>query len=190
MVCKGGTNGTKSSGLSVNHFVVAGRRYYRFEVVCSYPDQEVIVRSIFVGVVAGATLFAAAPVFASDRGGGDYHGSPLASAAVSKAGLGETNPAAADISADPAWQVYAFQRDGMVYLQVNDLTGQVKLIIGNAAGAYFALPAGKSAALVSLPGQRLTVPSTAKRSEVYRAQDVVLVRYATADGDIWSIETP
>ncbi|MGO4555582.1 hypothetical protein AB4Y84_15420, partial [Stenotrophomonas sp. 2YAF22] len=97
----------------------------------------------------------------------------MASAAVSTAGLGETAPAAADISADPAWQVYAFQRDGVVYLQVNDLAGQVKVIIGNAGDAYFVLPAGKSAARVSLPGQRLTVPAAARRFEVYRAQDVV-----------------
>jgi hypothetical protein len=148
------------------------------------------VRSMFFGVVTTAAVFVAAPVFASDRGGGDYHGKPLASAAVSTAGLGETDPAAADISADPAWQVYAFQRDGVVYLQVNDLAGQVKVIIGNAGDAYFALPAGKSAARVSLPGQRLTVPASARRFEVYRAQDVVLVRYASTDGDIWSVEAP
>jgi len=148
------------------------------------------VRSMIVGVVTSAAVFVAAPAFASDRGGGDSHENPLAGAAFSGAGFGEPHPAAADISADPALQVYAFQRDGVVYLQVNDLAGQVKVIIGNAGDAYFALPAGKSAARVSLPGQRLTVPGAARRFEVYRAQDVVLVRYASSDGDIWSIEAP
>ncbi len=179
---------TKSSGTPAYHVLLSGRRYYRCEVVDSHPDQEVIVQLSIIGVATGAAVLVAGPAFAG--GPGDYHGKPLAQAAVSTAGLGETSPVAADLSADPNWQVYGFQRDGVIYLQVNDLTGQVQLIVGNAGGAYFALPAGRTAARVSLPGQRIAVPADAVRSEVYRAQDVVLVRYRGTGGDIWSIEAP
>lgn len=149
------------------------------------------MRFLLVGVATGAVLLVAGPALAGKGGGvGDYHGSPLAKAAVSTAGLGEANPVAVNLSADPGRLVYGFQRDGVVYLQVNDLTGQVQLIVGNVGGTYFVLPAGKTAARVSLPGQRLPIPATAKRSEVYRGQDVVLVRYASMDGEIWSIESP
>ncbi|XHH28038.1 hypothetical protein WIW49_11310 [Xanthomonas euroxanthea] len=39
-------------------------------------------------------------------------------------GLGERNPAVANLTLDPAWSIYEFQRDGVTYLQINDVAGE------------------------------------------------------------------
>lgn len=118
-------------------------------------------------------------------GPSDFHGKPLATA-----GLGQSSPLAVNLSQDPAWLLYGFQRDGVTYLQVNDLVGNVQLIIGNAGGAYFVLPAGSNAAKVSLPEQRVSVPAGAVRTSIYQASDFSLVRFRSGDEVIWSVETP
>lgn len=99
-------------------------------------------------------------------------------------------PLAVNLSQDPAWLLYGFQRDGVMYLQVNDLTGNVQLIIGNAGGTYFVLPAGSNPAKVSLPEQRIGVPAGAVRSQIYQASDFSLVRYRSGDEVVWSVEAP
>ncbi|MEG0184888.1 MAG: hypothetical protein RR704_15730, partial [Stenotrophomonas sp.] len=128
-------------------------------------------------------MLAAAPAFAG--GPSDFHGKPLATA-----GLGQAAPVAANLSQDPNWLLYGFQRDGITYLQVNDLAGAVHLIIGNAGGTYFVLPAGNSTARVSLPEQRIATPAAASRSEIYRGSDFSLVRYRSGDEVVWAVERP
>ncbi|WP_243402748.1 MULTISPECIES: hypothetical protein [unclassified Stenotrophomonas] len=128
-------------------------------------------------------LLAVAPAYAG--GPSDFHGKPLATA-----GLGQSAPLAVNLSQDPAWLLYGFQRDGVMYLQVNDLTGNVQLIIGNAGGTYFVLPAGSNPAKVSLPEQRIGVPAGAVRSRIYQANDFSLVRYRSGDEVVWSVEAP
>lgn len=128
-------------------------------------------------------MLAVAPAYAG--GPSDFHGKPLA-----VAGLGQSAPLAANLSQDPAWMLYGFQRDGVTYLQVNDLTGSVQLIIGNAGGTYFVLPAGSSAAKVSLPDQPVNVPAGAVRSRIYEASDFSLVRYRSGNEVVWSVEIP
>ena len=128
-------------------------------------------------------LLAIAPAYAG--GPSDFHGKPLATT-----GLGQSAPLAVNLSQDPAWLLYGFQRDGVMYLQVNDLTGNVQLIIGNAGGTYFVLPAGNNPAKVSLPEQRIGVPAGAVRSQIYQANDFSLVRYRSGDEVVWSVEAP
>ncbi|WP_246161458.1 hypothetical protein [Stenotrophomonas cyclobalanopsidis] len=128
-------------------------------------------------------LLAVAPAYAG--GPSDFHGKPLATA-----GLGQSAPLAVNLSQDPAWLLYGFQRDGVMYLQVNDLTGNVQLIIGNAGGTYFVLPAGSNPAKVSLPEQRIGVPAGAVRSRIYQASDFSLFRYRSGDEVVWSVEAP
>lgn len=128
-------------------------------------------------------LLAIAPAYAG--GPSDFHGKPLATT-----GLGQSAPLAVNLSQDPAWLLYGFQRDGVMYLQVNDLTGNVQLIIGNAGGTYFVLPAGNNPAKVSLPEQRIGVPAGAVRSRIYQANDFSLVRYRSGDEVVWSVEAP
>lgn len=105
-------------------------------------------------------------------------------------GLGQSIPLAENLSVDPGWLVYGFERDGMDYFQVNDLAGRVHIVIGNAAGTFWVLPAGDPSAKVSLPEQRLPVPSKGTRTVIYRAAAFTLVRYASGADTLWAVRTP
>lgn len=94
------------------------------------------------------------------------------------------------LSQDPNWLVYGFERDGISYYQVNDLAGQVRVIVGKIDDQFFTLPAGKSPARTSLPSQRLVVPGNAVRREVYRRAEFALAVYGQGNDTIWSVEVP
>lgn len=103
-------------------------------------------------------------------------------------GLGESQPIAANLSADPAWFVYSFARDGVSYYQVNDLAGQVTLIIAKIDETFWTLPAGKTAVRTSLPSRPLALPQNARRSIVFRDPDFQLVVNGEGRDAIWSVE--
>ena len=107
---------------------------------------------------------------------------------LSKSGLGESLPVAMNLSGDPNWLVYGFEREGITYYQVNDLSGRVILIVGNADEEFWTLPAGKSPARVSLPSHRLVVPEGAIRHVVFRRAEFSLVVYGEGSDAVWSIE--
>lgn len=104
-------------------------------------------------------------------------------------GLGQEQPEADDVSNDPNWRAYRFERDGFDYLQINDLTGRVHLIIGRADDQFWVLPAGDHRARVSLPLQRLPVSERAQRSEVYLHPEFSLLHYG-GEGTLWAVEMP
>lgn len=145
---------------------------------------------VVVSMMALATMPMAA--FAKDQvnnpitgfccAGGD-HGQEAQST-----GLGQSHPSVADLSMDPAWRVYGFERDGVEYFQVNDLAGRVQLIVGSLDGLFWALPAGEASSELVLPPQRITVLQTAPRSEVYRHPAFSIVRYLIGDSAVWSVE--
>lgn len=110
--------------------------------------------------------------------------------ALAKSGMGESLPLAVNLSQDPNWRVYGFERDGISYYQVNDLAGQVRVIVGKIDDQFFTLPAGKSPARTSLPSQHLVVPGNAVRREVYRRAEFALVVYGEGNDAIWSVEVP
>lgn len=110
--------------------------------------------------------------------------------ALAKSGMGESLPLAVNLSQDPNWLVYGFERDGISYYQVNDLAGQVRVIVGKIDDQFFTLPAGKSPAGTSLPSQRLVVPGNAVRREVYRRAEFALAVYGQGNDTIWSVEVP
>ncbi len=116
---------------------------------------------------------------------GEPHGTPKA-----LTGLGQPTPPSADVSESAAWSAYELERDGIQYLQVDDPSGKVRVIIGNIGETFWSLPAGSAADRVSLPQSRLSIPVTAKRMEVYRRPGVVLAAYEVDGGIIWSIEAP
>lgn len=105
-------------------------------------------------------------------------------------GLGQSQPSATDLSSDPLWRVYGFQRDGVAYFQVNDLAGRVQLIIGSVDGLFWVLPAGEMRSQVVVPPQRMRAPQTVVRAEVYRHPEFTLVRYGADDSTVWSVEVP
>ncbi|WP_249027722.1 hypothetical protein [Xanthomonas albilineans] len=95
--------------------------------------------------------------------GGIHHAPPAPTV-----GLGESLPNARNLSLDPALSIYEFQRDGVAYLQINDLTGNVRAVVGNVSGALWVLPMGADVSRVSLP---------TKQSE---AKDALLVGQTSA----------
>lgn len=100
-------------------------------------------------------------------------------------GLGEAFPPAADLAADPAWQVYTFERDGIQYLQINDAAGVVRAAVGSIGGTRWVLPVGKDADRVGLPGDATMPAGTGV--VIYRGPQVEILRHQGANGDSWSI---
>ncbi|MDT3500914.1 hypothetical protein [Stenotrophomonas maltophilia] len=143
--------------------------------------EEAIVRIAVIAVTVGMVVAAYLPMPALAQS--DDHGTHM-----SQAGLGQAYPATVNLSQDPNWLVYGFQRDGISYFQVNDLAGRVQLIVGNADGTFWILPAGETQVPVSLPGQPSPVPAKAVRSVVYRGSNFVLVRYNAGSSALWAIE--
>jgi len=58
-------------------------------------------------------------------------------------GLGQSWPNATDVSANPHWHVYVFEKDGVRYVQVNDTNGGVRGAIATAGGQVLVLPIGE-----------------------------------------------
>lgn len=104
-------------------------------------------------------------------------------------GLGESHPSARNLSLDPSWRVYGFQRDGMTYYQINDIEGNVLAIVGNLDDQFWALPAGHRSHEVSLPASRLEIAPGAQGLPVYRHPDFTLLVYRHGDRSIWSVES-
>ncbi|WMJ68562.1 hypothetical protein [Stenotrophomonas sp. 24(2023)] len=107
---------------------------------------------------------------------------------MAKSGLGESLPAAVNLSVNPNWLVYGFEREGINYYQVNDLSGQVVLIVGNVDATFWTLPAGRNPARVSLPSRRLSLPEKAVRRVVFQNTEFSLVVHGEGASAIWAIE--
>lgn len=95
-------------------------------------------------------------------------------------GLGDEYPAAADVSPDPNWAVYKFQRDGIEYVQVNDATGAVRAAVGRIEDTLWVLPIGTDA-------DRVNATTDTGGTVVYSGEGIEVRRTQTAAGDAWSI---
>ncbi|WP_266158368.1 hypothetical protein [Dyella silvatica] len=76
-----------------------------------------------------------------------------------------------------------FERDGVRYIQVNDLNGAVRGAFAVAGGQFLTLPIGSDAPLVSTPQQprrAAAAPSTAPSQTIY--QDNAVKVMATPQG--------
>lgn len=145
---------------------------------------EMPVRFSRFSIVASAAALFAAPGLALACCPSGGNGVQMA-----QAGLGEAQPAAVNLSADPAWSVYAFERDGVAYYQVNDLAGQVVLIIANIDSTFWTLPAGKAPVRTSLPSRQLPLPQNSRRRTVFQGPDFSLVVHGEGRDAIWSVES-
>jgi len=125
---------------------------------------------------------ATAPALAQPSGG---HGDPK-----TKTGLGQAYPSAVDMSVDADWNVYTFENEGIKYLQINDLSGNVRAIVSYIEDDFAVLPAGTDVASISTPQKPLPIPTGAASRVVYRSEDVELIAYATSTGTLWSIRKP
>ena len=102
----------------------------------------------------------------------------------SSRGLGESRPDAADLAADPAWEVYKFEGSGIEYFQVNDRSGVVHAATGRIGDLVWAMPLGVDADRVAVPGDAL--PSGTPRV-LYRGRDVEIVLYQDGVKQRWLV---
>ncbi|MBB5875860.1 hypothetical protein [Xanthomonas sp. 3498] len=112
----------------------------------------------------------------------DGNGSPKA---VAKTGLGDAQPAALDLAQDPSWHVYQFARDGITYLQINDLTGNVRAGVGRVDSTAWVMPMGRDVDRV-----RLVTSAPANGKVVFRSAEVVVFVVQSSSGDEWYVQTP
>lgn len=124
------------------------------------------------GLLAGALLTPQAMACCPTGTGG----------APAKSGLGESYPETMDLAPDSAYGVYAFELDGIKYLQVND-GGQVRFAVGYIGETMWAVPAGVDASRVRLPGD----PLPAGAGLVVYSGEMTVTRYATSDGEVWVV---
>ncbi|WNL44903.1 hypothetical protein RKE25_15955 [Dyella sp. BiH032] len=103
---------------------------------------------------------------------------PAASHAAQQAsGLGQAWPNAPDLGASPRWHVYAFERDGVRFVQINDAAGRVLGAFATAGGQFLVLPMGTGATLTVDAG---AAPATGET--VYRDGNVQVTATPSADG--------
>ena len=94
-------------------------------------------------------------------------------------GLGQSWPNAPDVSSSAHYHVYRFERDGITYVQINDLQGRVRAAVANAKQVAFALPIGVDAQNVAVT----TAPSSTDLTQVVYQDDGLTVMAAPqADG--------
>ncbi|MCX7512847.1 hypothetical protein [Frateuria sp. STR12] len=102
-------------------------------------------------------------------------------------GLGQAWPNAQDVSANPHWHVYVFANNGIRYVQVNDLNGNIRTAFGAANGQFLVLPMGRDAQRLSTPQQPLStsdtvVPLTSYTETVYSDSSIKLEAVPMSDG--------
>ena len=79
-------------------------------------------------------------------------------------GLGQAWPNATDVSANPNWHVYVFVLNGIKYIQVNDLNGNVHAAVGTANGTSIVLPVGVDSQNVATSSSTTTSSSSTTSS--------------------------
>lgn len=106
----------------------------------------------------------------------------MADGGLPSSGLGQSWPNATDLSASPHWHVYVFQRDGVRYVQVNDLNGNVRSAVATVGGSFLALPVGVDASRVGTPQQPLPATGNTKGDVVYQDNTIKVLVAAQSDG--------
>lgn len=110
-------------------------------------------------------------------------------------GLGQAWPNAQDVSASSHWHVYVFTTNGVRYIQINDLNGNVRGAFATANGQYLVLPMGRDAQRISTPQQPVSTsdtvaPLTSYAETVYRDASVQLNAVPLSDGTTMFMAAP
>lgn len=106
----------------------------------------------------------------------------MAGGALPATGLGQSWPNARDVSASPHWHVYVFERNGVRYVQINDLGGKVRAAFAASNGHVLALPVGSDASRVATPEEPLPVSGSTAGDIVYQDRSVKVLMAPQADG--------
>jgi hypothetical protein len=99
-------------------------------------------------------------------------------------GLGESLPKTSDLSSDPHWQIYEFERDGIRYLQINDGANTSRAAIGQIGATAWVLPIGRDADRVAI---QAGASSTVAGRVVYRDEEVEVIHYTQSNQDRWIV---
>jgi hypothetical protein len=110
-----------------------------------------------------------------------------AAAAPPSTGLGEEWPNTPDISTSPHYHVYEFARDGIRYIQINDLNGTVEAAVATSQGTTLILPIGRGAGQVNqLNMARTSAVTATNRSSttetVYRDSAMTIMATPQSNG--------
>jgi hypothetical protein len=108
----------------------------------------------------------------------------MAASSLPSTGLGQAWPNAPDLSASPHWHVYAFERNGIRYIQINDLNGKVRAAFAVAGSNFLGLPIGVDAAHLATPQEPQAVPASRTGETVYQDAAVKVLVAPQADGSL------
>ncbi|MEA5124455.1 hypothetical protein [Xanthomonas floridensis] len=122
---------------------------------------------------------------------------PNGGSGVRATGLGDSHPIATNLALDAAWSIYEFQRDGVTYLQINDIAGTVRAVVARVDNALWVVPMGKDVDRVSIPTTNSiwanTAPSVANTATsygarmVYRTANFTVHVESQANGEHWKV---
>ncbi len=115
---------------------------------------------------------------------GSVIGTQAVAADGSTNGLGQSWPNAQDVSSSARWHVYVFTRNGVRYVQVNDLHGNVRGAIATAGGSFMVLPIGVDANRVATPDDPQPAPASTDGDIVYKDDAVQVLAAPQADGTV------
>jgi hypothetical protein len=96
-------------------------------------------------------------------------------------GLGQAWPNATDVSVSPHYHVYVFVRDGIRYVQINDLNGTVRAAVAVADNVVLVLPVGVDAAHVTTQ-HGLASENAGATETVYRDSSTRITATSTGTG--------
>lgn len=102
---------------------------------------------------------------------------------IATQGLGESMPAATDLSTNPAVSIYQFERGGVTYLQINDATGQVRAAVARIENTAWVTPMGKDVDRVSI----VDTLDQSRGTVLYDARYFTVQKSSTASGDAWTV---
>ncbi|WP_266157156.1 hypothetical protein [Dyella silvatica] len=100
--------------------------------------------------------------------------------------LGGAKPNLLDVSLNPNWHVYVYNDQGLSYVQVNDLVGQVRLIEATAGSDVMVLPIGADAGRVARPHDQASMSPQA----VLVYQNASLKLYANQAASVATAQAP
>lgn len=95
-------------------------------------------------------------------------------------GLGQAWPNNTDVSVSPHYHAYVFARDGVRYIQVNDLTGAVLGAVAVVDNQLLVLPVGVDAENVTVSQAGSDAVKAASSSESVYSDDLVQITAGSA----------
>lgn len=102
---------------------------------------------------------------------------------IATQGLGESMPAATDLSTNATVSIYQFERGGVTYLQINDANGQVRGAVARIENTAWVTPMGKDVDRVSIADAL----DQSRGIVLYDARYFTVQRSSTANGDAWTV---